>query len=77
MEEALRKTKTLGKADDDLDDLAKWVTKSRSREEEEKESAREEALAAALRQAQQVRQLLQPLHAQPAHLQLLIFPALM
>ena len=66
MEESLRKTKTLGEADDDVDDLAKWVTKSRTREEEEKESAREEALAAALRQAQQVGQDA-IIRAQPAH----------
>ena len=55
MEESLRKVKTLGQADEDIDDLAKWVTKSRSRAEEEKELAREEALAAAARrQAEQV-----------------------
>lgn len=56
MEESLRKVKTLGQAEEDIDDLAKWVTKSRSRAEEEKELAREEALAAAARrQAEQVR----------------------
>lgn len=55
MEESLRKVKTLGQADEDVDDLAKWVTKSRTREEEDKELAREEALAAAeRRQAEQV-----------------------
>ena len=61
MEESLRKVKTLGEADDDVDDLAKWVTKSRSRAEEEKETAREEALAAALRQAEKARLSLLPL----------------
>lgn len=55
MEESLRKVKTLGQADEDVDDLAKWVTKSRTREEEDKELAREEALAAERRQAEQVR----------------------
>lgn len=54
MEESLRKVKTLGQADEDVDDLAKWVTKSRTREEEDKELAREEALAAERRQAEQV-----------------------
>jgi hypothetical protein len=55
MEESLRKVKTLGQADEDIDDLAKWVTKSRTKAEEEKELAREEALAAAeRRQAEQV-----------------------
>jgi len=49
MEESLRKVKTLGQADEDIDDLAKWVTKSRTKAEEEKELAREEALAAAER----------------------------
>ena len=49
MEESLRKVKTLGQADEDIDDLAKWVTKSRTKVEEEKELAREEALAAAER----------------------------
>lgn len=54
MEESLRKVKTLGQADEDVDDLAKWVTKSRTREEDDKELAREEALAAERRQAEQV-----------------------
>lgn len=54
MEESLRKVKTLGQADEDVDDLAKWVTKSRTREEHDKELAREEALAAERRQAEQV-----------------------
>ena len=54
MEESLRKVKTLGQADEDVDDLAKWVTKSRTRQEEDKELAREEALAAERRQAEQV-----------------------
>ena len=54
MEESLRKVKTLGQADDDVDDLAKWVTKSRTREGEDKELAREEALAAERSQAEQV-----------------------
>lgn len=54
MEESLRKVKTLGQVDEDVDDLAKWVTKSRTREEEDKELAREEALAAEPRQAEQV-----------------------
>ncbi len=49
MEESLRKVKTLGQADEDIDDLAKWVTNSRTRAEEEKELAREEAMAAAAR----------------------------
>lgn len=54
MEESLRKVKTLGQADKEVDDLAKWVTKSRTREEEDKELAREEALNAQRRQAEQV-----------------------
>lgn len=54
MEESLRKVKTLGQADEEVDDLAKWVTKSRTREEEDKELAREEALNAQRRQAEQV-----------------------
>ena len=54
MEEDLRKVKTLGQADEDVDDLAAWVTKSRTREEEDKELAREEALAAERRQAEKV-----------------------
>lgn len=54
MEESLRKVKTLGQADEEVDDLAKWITKSRTREEEDKELAREEALNAQRRQAEQV-----------------------
>ena len=54
MEESLKKVKTLGQADEDVDDLAKWVTKSRTREEEDKELARAEALAAERRQAEEV-----------------------
>ena len=54
LDESLRKVKTLGQADEDIDDLAKWVTSSRTRGEEEKELAREEALAAVRRQAEEV-----------------------
>ena len=54
LDESLRKVKTLGQADEDIDDLAKWVTTSRTRGEEEKELAREEALAAVRRQAEEV-----------------------
>ena len=54
MEESLRKVKTLGQADEDVDDLGKWVNRSRTREEQDKELAREEALAAVRRQAEQV-----------------------
>lgn len=53
LDESLRKVKTLGQADEDIDDLAKWVTTSRTRGEEEKELAREEALAAVRRQAEE------------------------
>ena len=49
MDESLRKVKTLGQADEDVDDLAKWVTKSRTTAEEEKELARLQAAAAALK----------------------------
>lgn len=44
-----------------MDDIAKWVTKSRSKAEEEKELAREEAAAAALK-AEQVSDLSMPLY---------------
>ena len=49
LDESLRKVKTLGQADEDVDDLAKWVTKSRTTAEEEKELARLQAAAAALK----------------------------
>lgn len=53
LDESLRKVKTLGQADEDVDDLAKWVTKSRTVAEEEKELARLQVAAAALK-AQEV-----------------------
>lgn len=49
LDESLRKVKTLGQADEDVDDLTKWVTKSRTTAEEEKELARLQAAAAALK----------------------------
>lgn len=54
-DEKLRKVKTLGAADDDVDDLATWVTKSRVLEEKAKAEARAKALKQARMLEEQVR----------------------
>lgn len=53
-DEKLRKVKTLGAADDDVDDLATWVTKSRVLEEKAKAEARAKALKQARMLEEQV-----------------------
>lgn len=53
-DEKLRKVKTLGAADDDVDDLAAWVIKSRVLEEKAKAEARAKALKQARMLEEQV-----------------------
>ncbi len=51
----MRKVKTLGQAEPEVDDLAAWVNKSRTLEEKARAEAREKALRQARALEQQVR----------------------
>ena len=64
-DEKMRKVKTLGQAEPEVDDLAAWVSKSRALEEKARAEAREKALrqARALEQQARAFQGLLSLHA--------------